>query len=408
MPYRNDQIRAETNRPPATFISTESRSEKRKKILVLGPLPPSSGGITTFIMSMFDRRLTEKYQLKTFGTDRPTVGVTHNVLDYTLMLRMGFPVLFKSYVYTFAHLLSFPFVLIKNRPDIVHINTASYWSFWENAIYVYLSRIFGTKTILHIHGSDFEIFYKESNYFFKLLIGLTLIFPEKIIVLSQYWKQLVGKLAPMDKISVITNFVDSSAYDSFPVEKKFSNDKINILFIGGQEAKRKGLYDVINAIQIVTSQNKNVLFVLANCSGVKGLNALCERKKVSSYTKILGYLSKEEKTKVFCNSDLYLLPSYSGGLPISILEAMATGLPIIASSVGSIPEVIQDGKNGFLIEAGDYKALAEKIKLLIRNKDLRQQMAINNVKKIAANYDKNVVLLQLRNEYDKLLEKATA
>jgi glycosyltransferase involved in cell wall biosynthesis len=102
------------------------------------------------------------------------------------------------------------------------------------------------------------------------------------------------------------------------------------------------------------------------------------------------------------------LPSYSEGLPITILEAMATGLPIIASSVGSIPEVIQDGKNGFLIEAGDYKALAEKIKLLIRNKDLRQQMAINNVKKIAANYDKNVVLLQLRNEYDKLLEKATA
>ena len=77
-------------------------------------------------------------------------------------------------------------------------------------------------------------------------------------------------------------------------------------------------------------------------------------------------------------SDIFILPSYAEGLPIAILEAMAAKLPVISTSVGSIPEVIKEKINGYLIKPGDYKALANRIILLAKNKSLRMKIGNNN------------------------------
>lgn len=72
---------------------------------------------------------------------------------------------------------------------------------------------------------------------------------------------------------------------------------------------------------------------------------------------------------------LYILPSYAEGLPCALLEAMAAGLPVVSTSVGSIPEVVEDSINGFLITPGDFTSLAEKIVVLANDRALRQTMA---------------------------------
>jgi len=363
------------------------------------------GGIAAFFAGMFDSGLCEKYKLIMFGTERHTSGIPQTAHDYTQVFRIDFSTFSKSFVWTLSHLLAFPFALLKNRPEIVHINTASYWPFWENGLYVMISKIFLRKTILHIHACDFEDSYKQSNYALKFLMRRILNLPDEIIILSSFGKRFLAKFVPEHKVFVLANFVDLSTFE-IPRENKFSDDRVTVLFLGGggTNAKRKGLYDVINAASMVTKQCTNVLFLLVACSGIEGLSTLCEKKGVSAYTKATGYLPECEKIKVYLRSDIFVLPSYAEGLPIAMLEAMAAGLPVIASTVGAIPDVIQDAKNGFLIEAGDYEALAKKILLLIRDVKMRQEMAKNNIDEIREHYSKNMVLLKLQEEYNKLLE----
>jgi glycosyltransferase involved in cell wall biosynthesis len=369
---------------------------------MLGPLPPTVGGITSFMSGLMDSNLCKKYDLEFFGTERPTVGITKNVSDYTVVLQIGFFALAKSIFLTMSHVLSFPLVLLRKRSDIVHINTASYWSFWENAFYLLVSRAFSRKTILHIHGGGFKEFYQDSNCFSKFLIRKTLGLSHEVIVLSPSWGKFLEGLLAKDRIAVIENFVDLSQFHTYVRKYDASKRPITVLFVGGTAAKEKGLYDIINAIPLVLEQYRDILFVFVACSSISELRIFSEKEPMASHTRLLGYLHGDEKLQIFFESDIFILPSYGEGLPITILEAMATGLPVIATSVGAIPEVIEDGKNGFLIEVGDYMDLAKKILTLARDIKLRQEIGKNNLKKIERQYNKDLIVSKLSAEYDEL------
>jgi glycosyltransferase involved in cell wall biosynthesis len=119
------------------------------------------------------------------------------------------------------------------------------------------------------------------------------------------------------------------------------------------------------------------LIVIGGDGGTGELNRLrnlAERLNITEQCQFLGPVYGEEKKQIFMNSDIFLLPSYAEGQPVTILEAMAAGLPIIASNVGAIPDVVQDGKNGLIIEPGDIPALTRAIDQLVGDASLRHQM----------------------------------
>ena len=385
----------------------------KNKILMLGPLPPTVGGITTFIRGVTESELNKKYTLVLYGTERPTFGLVREVDDYTLMFRIGLMCLIKAAMTTISHILKFPLVLIMERPDIVHIHTASYWSFWENAIYGVISKLFCRKVIIHIHGGMFYKFYKDSNIFVRFLIRKVLKTPDRIIVLSSRWKNLFmdildTRVHTEDRIIVLENFVVFSRFAHVMRKFDVSDGTINVLFVGGVGARAKGLYDVLKVIPIVVKECKNISFSLVACGNINKPNFVGSKEIYISHTKFLDYVSGDRKIKVFTSADIFVLPSYFEGLPITILEAMASGLPVIATSVGSIPEVVEEGRNGFLIQVGDCHALAEKILLLARDNKLRQEIATNNMDKIRKRYDRTLVMQKLGYLYDQLLRTRTS
>jgi glycosyltransferase involved in cell wall biosynthesis len=102
---------------------------------------------------------------------------------------------------------------------------------------------------------------------------------------------------------------------------------------------------------------------------------------------------------------LLILPSYEEGLPYVIIEAMLSGLPVISTSVGGIPEVVKDGVNGFLINPGDYKSLADRIIYLCCDEQLRLSIGNSNREEAQLLYSQEIIFRELEDIYDKLIER---
>ena len=117
----------------------------------------------------------------------------------------------------------------------------------------------------------------------------------------------------------------------------------------------------------------------------------------------IGWIEAEQKIKFYNNSCINVLPSYHEGLPMSILETMSYGIPNVTTNVASIPEVVFDGKNGYLIEPGDVTALAEKLKDLILNDEKRSVFSYNAHELISNEFSLETHLEKLKEMYKKLV-----
>lgn len=373
----------------------------RRKILIVGPFPPTVGGITTCMEQIMDSKLKREYEFIPFTTTRPTVGVGRDVTDYSILFKMDTRQLVDAAKATFQHVLSYPIVLMTQKPTVVHIHTTEYLNFWESTMYVVVSKLFSKKIIMHIHAPDFEGFYNKSGSVAKTLIRNLLGMVDRIIVLSSKTKLFFQRIVYYCRISVVPNATEipSNLIKELTSNRNIPN-QVRVLFIGGEEAKRKGFYDVLKAIPVVAGKcNLNILFVFAGKFDMEKQKAIHEVETLHHPAKYLGFLEKDEMLRVRLTSDIYILPSYAEGLPIAMLEAMASELPVISTKVGSIPELIEDGVNGFLIKPGDFMALAEKIVDLANDKTLRRKMGKRNVEKIRRLYSSEHFLEELNKIY---------
>ena len=129
------------------------------------------------------------------------------------------------------------------------------------------------------------------------------------------------------------------------------------------------------------------------------IKKICNKTDLCHYIRLLGPIAGQEKINTFLNSDIFVLPTYAENMPNTLLEAMAAGLPVITTPVGAIPELIEDRENGFLINQGDYKSLANKIENLRISKKSRLRMGKKNIKIIRNKYDFGIVANKLDHIY---------
>lgn len=367
--------------------------KSKSKVLVLGPVSPPMGGIATYVEDMLKSSINNEYNLLHINTARNHSIKKSFVKNILLFSKNTFKLIYS---------------LSLNKPKIVHIHTSSYAAFWEKSIFVGISKAFKKNVLLHIHGAEFNKFYENSNVIGKYFIRFVLNASDKVIVLSMFWKEFFLQIINDDKISVIQNGINSSKYDHarIHVENKKATE-INVLFLGNL-VQRKGIYDILKSIPIVVNKFENAHFIFSGSEEQPGeidkLKKECINQGIGKYVTFKSNFSDSEKIKLLAESDIYILPSYAEGLPISLLEAMAAGLPIISTHVGGIPEVITEEDNGYLIYPGDYLELANRIIQLIDNPKIRITMSEINKKKIRNKYDWKVVANKISNEYNQLLE----
>ena len=288
-------------------------------------------------------------------------------------------------------------VLTKNI-KIAHLHTAERGSFFRKAILVRTLKKLGVKTIMHHHAAEFEEFYAQLSDSKKKYVKETLEMTDLNIVLSKRLVSMITSKAPNAKVDVLYNAVPT--YKDNPRNKEAKN----VLFLG-RLGKRKGTYDLLNAIKNIEEDlPKDVKFYLCGDGDIEGINKEIDKLNISKCIAHVGWIDSNEKKEIYNTIAINVLPSYNEGLPMSILETMAYGIPSITTNIASIPEVVVDGDNGFLIDPGNIKALSERLKKLLNDKMLCEKMGEQAYELITKNFGLSVHISRLKQMYAKVLE----
>jgi glycosyltransferase involved in cell wall biosynthesis len=201
------------------------------------------------------------------------------------------------------------------------------------------------------------------------------------ITVSNYWHDELLRRFGIES-TVIHNGIDTGRYPFNASEREPF-----VLFVGGMEA-RKGLEFAIETIEILHRRGSDLKLIAVARPGFRGVESkawfdhLVERCGLTGKVEILETVSDEKMVELYTRASVFLLTSRMEGWGLSIMEAMASGCPVVASSVGGVTELIENEKTGILVEPGDVKGYADAIARLLRNDSLRRSITERARKKL--------------------------
>lgn len=220
------------------------------------------------------------------------------------------------------------------------------------------------------------------------------------------------KVVSKNKLKVIYNGID---LENFPFRKLEARTKIRnelnieenkkILISVGRLHEAKGCPYLIKAMKILKEKYPYILLIVLG-EGPEGKKIEEQIKELKLEKNILLLGQKENISEYLNASDVFVMPSLWEGLPIALLEAMACGLPVVNTRVGGVPEVVEDGKSGFLVELKNPRGLAEKIiKTLEMSEEERKKMGEHGRKIVEKKFSIEQIVKEYENLYQELLEK---
>ena len=320
------------------------------KILLIRPFK-SDGGVGNY----YDNIKTHfKYDVRYFYTGerkRNTIPVLRLISDYFF----------------------FTMVVARNDYDLIHVNPSlRFNAVIRDGIFLLLSKLFRKKTIVFFRGWDDE-FENIIRKRYKKLFGLVFFSADAIIVLASRFKTTLQEMGYTRPIFIETTLVPDEVFGSNKINQLNNGapGRLNILFLSRIE-KYKGVYEALEAFIILKKRYAYITMTLAgDGSELKAVKEFMENRNVAD-VKIAGWLDGEKKMEAYENADIFLFPSYAEGMPNSLLEAMAYGLPVITKPVGGIKDFFRNGEMGFLAETAEPEVLAQLCEILIRDNERRE------------------------------------
>jgi glycosyltransferase involved in cell wall biosynthesis len=375
--------------------------EKNKpSILIIGPSAESGGGVATFVNILLSSPiLAKQFTLNHLDTSRTQsdVGLENrlSLINLTYLVRQAFQLIQMG---------------IRLQPRVVHIQATSGLSFWKTTIFILIGKLLGMKTIAHLHGGRFQQFYRESSPLLRGAIRRNLRRADVVIALSDNWKNsLLEEVEHHLRVEVVNNSVDTLFAQALQNGRATLPRTANTILFMGNLGRHKGVYDILQAVPLVLDKHPDVRFVFAGEEDKKGERVKIEQRYhemgLEKNVHFLGLVTGQTKLALFRQAMLFVLPSYIENLPYALLEAMAMGLPLVTTPVGAIPEIVENGRNGFLIQPGDYVALADRIVKLLDNPELREKMSKENTKIIQNRFLPDAAMRKITDIYRKLISK---
>jgi len=280
---------------------------------------------------------------------------------------------------------------------ILHIHCASRGSFIRKSMVAVLANTLGKKTIMHIHGGLFHRFYQSSRLM-TFLVRSILRSCDRVICLTTEWSKTFRKELDLVNLSVVLNPVRSYPFQPY----RDSSTTISLLFLG-TITDNKGIFELVNYLHNnpVYLQHKIKLTICGEGETDRLLSLINRETHVGNIL-YAGWVNGVKKDELIAETDIFILPSHFEGLPMAILEAMSVGKPIISTSVGGIPTVVQPQHNGWLIEPGKINQLDSVIDQIFSEPTIISRYGLNSHED-AKKFHVNAIVAQLNTIYKELL-----
>ena len=354
-------------------------------VLITVPRMNKSGGVTNYF-KVLDKYLDVKkkyFEIGSLSSNESKIMLLFRITsDYIRFIK---EILFGGY-------------------DVIHINPSLLaQSIIREGILILLCRIRKIPVVIFIHGWDKNCEFKiKRNYkrIFKYVYGKA----SAIIVLAEEFKFSLIDIGLKNPVYILTTLVDDDIFNIDLSKDKYTTS-CNILFLSRIE-KEKGVYEAINACSLLRKQFPNmILYIAGDGSESSNVKDYIYKNNIE-YIKLLGLVKGKEKEELFKHSDLYIFPTnYGEGMPTTVLEAMAYGLPVITRPVGGLKDFFEDKNMGFITNSLDPVDYSNLMKKLLDNDDLRfkiskyhKTFAMNN---FSATIIADKILGIYNNAYDK-------
>lgn len=283
--------------------------------------------------------------------------------------------------------------LIMGRVSCLHVHLASRASFWRKLFFVFPAYLLRIPVILHLHGGEFHIFYgRECGVMAKWCVRTVFQQSSAVVVLSGSWARWINDTFAGVNAVVIHNPV------TVPPESQAARDCEAVLFLG-RLGKGKGVFVLLEATSRLAAAGSPVKLWLGGDGSIDTCRKHASDLGIADRVEFLGWVSGEHKARLLGTAGVYCLPSFNEGLPISLLEAMAIGMPVVTTPVGGIPEVVSDGVEGYLVAPGDAEALAAKLAELIGDPDRAKQMGSLGRRKVLDKFAAEVIVPKIEALY---------
>lgn len=353
----------------ACACPAEAAASRRPRLLIVGPLsPPPRGGVQHVMDMQLHSDLAREFELHAVDTSKGTLRVATETPTRRTPLYL---------VRDFWRLVR---ALIRVRPDAALIHAASSLSFLRDWVFMLAARLAGAKVICHYHGTLHARFPSCETRIGRAVGRVLMSTAQRVVVLGPSYQREMGKAWKRDDIVWAPNMADVALFRNMPADTRapwLARGDRAVLFVGRLSAP-KGVYDLLDAAPCVIERHPEVRFVLVGVAeseaGERAIRAEAERRGIAPRMTFLGSLEGRDKAAAFVTSEMIVVPSWTEAFPLVIPEAMAAGLPVVATSVGAIPDFVKDGEDGFLVAPKAPVELADRICRLLDDEPLRSRV----------------------------------
>jgi len=357
-------------------------AQKKTQVLMVGMhLTKTRGGITTLAAEILKSSLNDEFEFFYVESQAEDFG------------RFGKFQLAARAVAQFLRRCA------RDSPELVYVHLGSNASLYRESIFIVLAKLFGRKCVAHFHAGDIDNYFPRQSFIGQWFIRRAINACDGLIAVSNESARQLRMLADAPRLVVIANAIDTAVFDagdrSARVERG-ADTAVRLLFVGAI-GKLKGERDLIRALAILRERGGELNVKVSFLGyGSESLEPVCREAGVLDLIEFLGAVALEKRIEFFRQADIFVLPTYAEAMPMSIIEAMAAGLPVISTNVGGIPELIENDVDGLLFAPGDVSDLADKIAFLLENEFVRREFGAKAAQKARRQFDIRQYVKKLR------------